>query len=123
MPFLEISDFGGTLAARAAAAEGGTAAVVEAFGVSPDIVTCYFHDSANGYAHAGKFGANAEKNRVFVKVHAFQRSYDAQNHAARLVTAAFAKGYGLPADHVAVYFVARDPHDAYHGGIPASDAK
>ncbi|MER5173645.1 hypothetical protein [Thioclava sp. GXIMD2076] len=123
MPFMEISDFGGPLEARKAAAEEATRALVEAYKVSPDIVTCYFHDSRDAYAHAGKFGEDAEKKRIFIKLHAFPRPKDQQNRAARALATAFAESYGLPLAHVAIYFVARDETDAYHGGISAADMK
>lgn len=95
---------------------------MEAFGISADIITCYFHDSTDGYAHAGKFGDHADKMRIFVRIHAFRREIDVQNQAAMLLTKAFEAAYQLPRENIAVYFVEREMADAYHGGISASDA-
>jgi phenylpyruvate tautomerase PptA (4-oxalocrotonate tautomerase family) len=122
MPFLEVFDFAEQVEAREAAGRRMTETLCEAYGIKPEIVTCYFVGfSANAYVHAGKKSEKLEDKRIFIKVHAFARSVDLRRVAARTMTEAAAAAYGVPASAIAIYFFDRSAEDVAHGGILASD--
>jgi hypothetical protein len=122
MPFLEVFDFAEQVEAREAAGRGMTEALCEAYGIKPDIVTCYFVGfSAEAYVNAGKIPDRSEDKRIFIKVHAFARSIDLRRVAARSMTDAAAAAYGVPASAIAIYFFDRAAEDVAHSGILASD--
>ena len=122
MPFLEIFDFTDEPEKREAAGHSMTEALCCAYGIKPDIVTCYFLSfGQQAYMHAGKSSRARAEKRIFVKVHAFQRSLDLRRKAARAMTDAAALAYGVDASTVAIYFFDRATEDVAHNGILACD--
>lgn len=121
MPFIEITGSDQSEDERRRLCQRLTAGLSEAFGISGEIVTIYFHPVApSGYAHAGVLAPPGEM-RSFLKVHAFQRDTSLKRRAAQLLTAAFVDVTGSEAKNVVVYFFDRDPQDVAHGGVLASD--
>ena len=122
MPFLEIFDFTDEPEKREAAGRSMTEALCEAYGIKPDIVTCYFLSFGyQAYMHAGKFPGTPAEKRIFVKVHAFQRSLGLRRRAARVMTDAAALAYGVDAATVAIYFFDHATENVAHNGILACD--
>ena len=121
MPFIEIIDNDCSQEIREVATETMTKGLCEAYGISADIVTCYYFSApANSYGHAGRFGTNAEFYRIFIKIHAFPRPQKAKEEAAHAITAAAVKAYNADPKHVIVYFCDREPLDAFHAGIAST---
>ncbi|SCM66138.1 tautomerase family protein [Donghicola eburneus] len=121
MPFIEIIDNDCSQEIREVATESMTKGLCDAYGISADIVTCYYFSApANSYGHAGKFGTSAEIYRIFIKVHAFPRPQKAKAEAARAITAAAVKAYNADPKHVIVYFCDREPSDAFHAGVAST---
>lgn len=124
MPFIEIYHFDLEPERRSRAARGATAALAEAFGIAPEIITIYFLTCGPGdYAHAGALPAPPGDRRMFVKVHAFPRPIEKLRTAAALMTAAIAEGCAVDPEHIAIYFYPRPPEEAAHGGRLASDER
>ncbi|MBT9386630.1 tautomerase family protein [Pseudooceanicola sp. CBS1P-1] len=121
MPFIEIIDRDATEEIRELATEGMTEGLCEAFGIAPEIVTCYYFSSPNySYGHAGKYGDKAEIFRTFIKIHAFPRPQEVKAAAARALTSAVVDAYGVSPKSVVVYFCDRDPGDAFHAGVASA---
>ncbi|MCA0996804.1 tautomerase family protein [Alloyangia pacifica] len=117
MPFIEIIDRDATEEIREVATKDMTDGLCQAFGIKPEIVTCYYFSAPHySYGHAGKYGKNAENFRIFIKVHAFPRPQDAKETAAQAITEAVATAYGASPKDVIVYFFDRSPTDAFHAG-------
>jgi hypothetical protein len=122
MPFLEVFDAAEEPEKRQAAGRGMTDALCEAYGIKPDIVTCYFVGfGPNAYLHAGKIPETSAEKRIFIKVHAFARSVDLRRVAARTMTDAAAAAYGVQTSTIAIYFFDRAEEDVAHNGILACD--
>lgn len=121
MPFIEIIDRDATEEIREVATKGMTDGLCQAFGIKPEIVTCYYFSAPNySYGHAGKYGENAENFRMFIKVHAFPRAQEAKENAARAITEAAVRAYGASPKDVIVYFFDRAPSDAFHAGVAST---
>ena len=121
MPFIEVIDRDAAKEIREVATRDMTDGLCQAFGIKPEIVTCYYFSApANSYGHAGKFGTSAEIYRIFIKVHAFPRPQKAKAEAARAITAAAVKAYNADPKHVIVYFCDREPSDAFHAGVAST---
>ncbi|MBN9673914.1 hypothetical protein [Roseibium aggregatum] len=121
MPFIEVIDQDATEEMRELATSGMTEALCDAFKIKPEIVTCYYFSAPNySYGHASKFGRNAENFRMFIKVHAFPRPQASKNEAARTMTEAVERAYGIDPKHIIVYFCDREPSDAFHAGLPSA---
>ncbi|PTW44522.1 hypothetical protein [Rhodovulum kholense] len=121
MPFIEVFDRGASEQTRVLATSSMTDGLCTAFGIKPEIVTVYYFSvPENSYAHAGKYGENAEVFRIFVKVHAFPRPQDAKAAAARALTDGLCAAYGAQPKEVIVYFFDRKPEDAFHAGIASA---
>jgi len=122
MPFLEVFDFDASAKQRRQAAEAMTDSLCSAYGISPDIVSCYFLDVGGGsYAHDREFGEKAGEKRIFIKVHAYRRSLEQRRAAASSLTRAAADAYGAAEKSVVVYFLDREPDEVAHGGALSSD--
>lgn len=121
MPFIEITDSGPDQQIRAIATRTMTDGLCEAFGIKPEIVTCYYNSASDySYGHAGKHGKFAEIFRIFIKIHAFPRDAGAKGRAARLITDAAVRAYGSDAKNIVIYFMDRTPEDAFHAGVPST---
>ncbi len=121
MPFIEIIDRDATEEIREVATKGMTDGLCQAFGIKPEIVTCYYFSAPNySYGHAGKYGENAENFRMFIKVHAFPRAQEAKENAARAITETAVRAYGASPKDVIVYFFDRAPSDAFHAGVAST---
>lgn len=121
MPFIEIIDRDATQEIREVATKDMTDGLCQAFDIKPEIVTCYYFSTPDySYGHAGKYGENAENFRVFIKVHAFPRPQNAKETAARAITEAAVRAYGVTAKNVIVYFFDRAPSDAFHAGVASA---
>lgn len=122
MPFLEIFDFEATRSERQNATELATQSLCETFEVTPDIISAYFFNiDDDSYAHCGIYTYASDTKRIFVKVHAFRRPLDTRRKAARKLTDALAKAYGVPEKNIAIYFFDQDMENVAHAGILASD--
>ncbi|MCD1617721.1 4-oxalocrotonate tautomerase family protein [Salipiger manganoxidans] len=118
MPFIEVIDRDAAKEIREVATRDMTDGLCQAFGIKPEIVTCYYFSAPHySYGHAGKYGEFAENFRIFIKVHAFPRPPEAKAEAARALTDAAVAAYGTDPKQVIVYFFDRDPADAFHGGM------
>ena len=121
MPFIEVHDFEPARQVRENATKTMTDGLCEAFGIKPEIVTVYYFSTSDYcYGHAGKYGNAAEKLRIFVKVHAFPRDASLKGRAAENMTRAIVDAYGADPKDVIVYFIDRDPADAFHAGKPSA---
>ncbi|PTV95909.1 hypothetical protein C8J27_103239 [Rhodobacter aestuarii] len=121
MPFIEVIDCVSDEEKREVATRSMTEALCGAYEIKPEIVTCYYFCLPDySYGHAGKHGKNAEKFRVFVKVHAFPRPQVLKQKAATALTEALVAAYGAAPKDVIVYFIDRDPSDAFHGGTASA---
>lgn len=121
MPFIEITDAGNSNKIRKIATRSITEALCEAYEISPEIVTCYYQAAPkDSYGHAGNFGNDAEYFRIFVKLHAFPRPQQAKEKAAKLITEALSRTYDTDPKHVALYFMDRNPSDAFHAGLASA---
>lgn len=121
MPFIEITgnDHSDELRKRLCARV--TEGLAQAFDISPEIVTIYFHPlAARDYAHAGEL-APRSAIRNFLKVHAFPREVALKRRAAKSMTDAFVETVGIDPNDVAIYFLDRDPESVAHGGVLACD--
>ncbi|MFG1265055.1 hypothetical protein [Xanthobacter aminoxidans] len=117
MPFLEINDFSKDLSVRSRVVAKATAAVCDVYAVSEEIVSVYFIGfDQNSYGHAGKFPADADKMRIFIKLHAYPRGWDLRKELAQRLTTEVSALYGVPASKVAIYFFDRNPNEVSHGG-------
>lgn len=124
MPFIEVLDFDPGRSRRKRAAIEVTKAVCRGFDVEPDIVTIYFHTvGMDGYSHDGKFGIQAARRRIFVKVHAFERTREKRAFVAESITDAIATAYGTDRGDVSIYFFPRQVDEASHGGALGSDSE
>lgn len=122
MPFFEVYDFNAPPGVRADATRRMTAALCDAYGIEPDIVSAYFVDvGRESYGHCGLFGEKTQENRIFIKLHAFPRPDEARRAAARAITEAVARAYDMPSKLVAIYFFDRDSSQISHNGVLASD--
>jgi len=120
MPFIEVTDSGANAEIRSRSTQTMTKALCDAFKIAPEIVTCYYKSCDNySYGHAGKFGDNAEKFRIFVKVFAFPRAAEQKNQAALEITKAVTDAYSAAAKDVIIYFLDQQPADAFHAGLPS----
>lgn len=118
MPFVEILGFENDVSRRRKAAEALTKGLAEAYDISPEIITTYFIGlSGQDYAHAGAFDPGADKQRVFVKLHAFARPEDLRAKAAKALTDAIAGAWDLEPKNVIVYFLERDHSEVAHKGV------
>ncbi|MEC5293114.1 MULTISPECIES: tautomerase family protein [unclassified Aurantimonas] len=121
MPFLEVYDFDENPNCRKAATERMTAALSEAYGIAPDIISIYFISiPTNNYGHCGQLPASIANQRIFVKVNAFRRDDNMRRNAAKLLSNSVEEAYGVPGSSVAVYFFDRDPGQVSHAGLLAS---
>ncbi|MTH79081.1 hypothetical protein [Paracoccus aestuariivivens] len=121
MPFIEITDSGPAQEIREIATRTMTDSLCQSFAIKPEIVTCYYNSAPDySYGHAGKHGKYADTFRIFIKVHAFERSASAKGQAARLMTQAVAEAYGIEPKNIIIYFMDRAPQDAFHAGIPSA---
>ncbi|MEI4472899.1 tautomerase family protein [Frigidibacter sp. MR17.24] len=121
MPFIEVIDRDASQETRALATRSMTDGLCAAFAIKPEIVTCYYFSAPDySYGHAGKHGADAENFRIFVKVHAFPRPQEAKAAAARSITDGVVAAYGATPKDVIVYFLDRDPSDAFHAGLASA---
>lgn len=121
MPFIEVHDFEPSPETRESATKLITDGLCSAFGINPEIVTIYYYSTPHYcYGHAAKHGSNAEKFRIFAKVHAFPREHGLKRQAAENMTRAIATCYGADPGDVIIYFFDRDPADAFHGGKPSA---
>ena len=122
MPYVEVLAPQVPSQRKAALARSVTDGLMSAFGVTADTVTLYFLPiSADDYAHAGTFGAQATGQRILLKVHAFRRSEAERRAAAIALTRGVCSAYGGPGDDVAVYFLDRDKSEVSHDSKLASD--
>jgi len=122
MPYVEVLAPQVPSQRKAALARSVTDGLMSAFGVTADTVTLYFLPiSADDYAHAGTFGAQATGQRILLKVHAFRRSEAERRAAAIALTRGVCSAYGVPGDDVAVYFLDRDKSEVSHNSKLASD--
>lgn len=121
MPFIEVLGFDQKEPIRRQLASGLTTALAQAFAISPDIVTVYFHQlDALHYAHKGVLAPEG-RERTFIKVHAFPRDVALKREAARRMCETATGALDVPAKNVVIYFFDRPPHDVAHGGVLASD--
>ncbi|MGO4852320.1 tautomerase family protein [Phaeovulum sp. W22_SRMD_FR3] len=121
MPFIEVIDPASAQQIREVATERMTHALCRAYGIKPEIVTCYYFSAPNySYGHAGKHGENAEKFRIFIKVHAFPRAQNLKERAASDITDAVSDAYGVDAKSVVLYFFDTQQSDAFHAGVAAT---
>lgn len=121
VPFIEVVSPQGVIRQPQSLARDLTQALVDAWGVSPEIVTTYVHEvPQTHYAHAGVAAPPPEAQRVFVKLHAFPRDHEAKRRAAASLTQALETAVGS-AKNIAVYFFDRAPSDVAHGGRLESD--
>lgn len=118
MPFVEILGFEKAVSRRRRAAEALTRGLAEAYGISPDIISVYFVGlDGIDYAHAGVLDPGSDKQRVFVKLHAFTRDEDLRAAAAAAMTRAIAEAWTLRPKDVVIYFLDRDRSEVAHDGI------
>jgi phenylpyruvate tautomerase PptA (4-oxalocrotonate tautomerase family) len=121
MPFIEITGDDRVDSVRTQICAGLTTSLAQAFDISPEIVTVYFHTVATrDYGHAGALAPPAAI-RNFLKVHAFPRELAMKRRAASSMTEAFVGATGIEPKNVVIYFFDRDPQDVAHGGILACD--
>ena len=121
MPFIEITGEDRSDSVRTQLCAKLTQSLAQAFDISPEIVTIYFHPiAARDYGHAGEF-APPVAIRNFLKVHAFPRELARKRRAARSMTEAFVEATGIEPKNVVIYFFDRDPQDVAHGGNLACD--
>ncbi|EPX85664.1 tautomerase family protein [Salipiger mucosus] len=120
MPFIEVTDHGPSEQIREVASRDMTDGLCQAFDIKPEIVTVYYNSVGHySYAHAGKYGENAQTLRIFIKIHAFPRDGAAKAAAARSITDAVCSAYGSTPKDVIVYFFDTLPSDAFHAGQAA----
>lgn len=121
MPFIEITGDDRSDPVRKQLCARLTKSLAQAFDISPEIVTIYFHPvAARDYGHAGELAPRAAI-RNFLKVHAFPRELAMKRRAARSMTDAFVEATSAAPKDVVIYFFDRDPQDVAHGGILACD--
>ncbi len=117
MPFIEVYDHTDDQEIKAIATQGMTNSLCSAYEISPKIVTIYYFSANNYYyAHAGKYGTDAENLRIFIKVLAFPRPQELKEKAAAGITKTVAEAYNVEPKDVIVYFFDQSPLDAFHGG-------
>ncbi|WP_178106881.1 tautomerase family protein [Pseudomonas mangiferae] len=122
MPYIEVYDFAANVEQRRAATQEITDSLCAAYGISKDIVTLFFQRvEPDGYGHGGRFGAAAEAQRIFIKIHAYPRFDQMRRLAADAVTQAVVRAYGVPAEAIALYFIERPPSQVAHAGVLAGD--
>jgi len=122
MPYLEVFAPAASDETKARFAREATQAVIEAFAVKPETVTLYFLDiPVSAYAHAGQFGAQAGRFRIFLKVHAYRRGVDERRAAAKGLTQALCDAYGAEGRDIGVYFLDRERDEVAHDFHLASD--
>lgn len=122
MPFLEVFHFDLSPTQRSRVAQGVTAGLATAFEISPDIISTYFINfPADAYAHAGVLPASRDNQRIFIKIHAFQRPVSRRRAASVAITAAVSAAAGTAPANIAIYFMPRDGDEVAHAGRLFSD--
>ncbi|TYO67969.1 hypothetical protein FXV83_04170 [Bradyrhizobium hipponense] len=122
MPYVEVLAPQVPPQRKALLARSVTDGLMSAFSVGADTVTLYFIPiAADDYAHAGVMGIRGAGQRILLKVHAFRRSEAERRAAAIALTRGVCSAYGVPSDHVAVYFLDRDKSEVSHDAKLASD--
>jgi phenylpyruvate tautomerase PptA (4-oxalocrotonate tautomerase family) len=122
MPFIEIVGVAPDQSRRAELCELLTEEMAQVLNISAEIITIYFFDIApHQYAHAGKL-EGPDRNRVFLKIHAFARDVRYRRQLAESLTEILVKVCEWPRIEIAIYFFERAPEEVAHGGVLESDA-
>jgi len=123
MPYVEIlSSVDAEPRAKQALVGAITDAITGAFNVPPTAVTVFFLPVApSHYGYRGELGHAADGPRVFIKIHAYQRSAAPRRAVAMPISQAAGACFGAPLAHVSIYFLERAFDEVVHDGHLVSD--
>lgn len=123
MPYVEIlSSVDAEPRAKQELVGAITEAITGAFHVPPTAVTIFFLPvEPSHYAYRGELGHSTDGPRVFIKIHAYQRTADPRRAVAMPISRAASACFGAPLKHVSIYFFERAFDEVVHDGHLVSD--
>ena len=95
-----------------------TEAICFAYEIKPDIVTIYISEFANeNYGHGGHTGLEGIEKRVFIQVHAFERSLEKKRSLVKHIAQTVSGVIGISITDVAVYILESEQQNASQGDV------
>ncbi len=101
-----------------------TEAICFAYEIKPDIVTIYILEFTNeNYGHGGLVGLEGQEKRVFIQVHAFERSLEKKRSLVKHIAETVSGVFGISIEDVAVYILESEKQNVSEGDVLYADSE